>query len=362
MDNTIIASANELYSIYAEIVKHKQDTKVDITCQCESCGKIFSYHSNNHKSLKNVVKSTKKHDKLLCKACKISYTYSIKTASEKQNIKTKRESTNLKNSNGEYTTPLVGKKAKEAFKHIDWNARNIKSINTFKTNFEKLSDEEKAIIKEKRHLLGLENKKRLDLAVKNKYNVNSYIEIYNSEKSKLGFDRKQAIIDKYSIILNDRDTFKGRDVLKLECKKCNRIYLNTKTSSIKRCPKCYPEDWKEGSSSKGERELLKLLRSYGLVVITQKTFKDLKGNRGLLRFDAYLPDYNIAIEYQGSQHYYVKGPSKEDADKFELIKKYDSLKEEYCKKNNILLYKIPFYENIESNVNKIIEENGIIKN
>ena len=73
------------------------------------------------------------------------------------------------------------------------------------------------------------------------------------------------------------------------------------------------------------------------------------GNR--YRFDFYLDDYNVVIEYDGIQHF-------EPVDLFggeENLKKvhqHDTIKNEYCKTNNINLLRIPYWET--KNIEKII--------
>ena len=53
------------------------------------------------------------------------------------------------------------------------------------------------------------------------------------------------------------------------------------------------------------------------------------------------------IEFQGIQHYQAVDIFGGE-EQFQLQCKYDSLKEEYCKKNKIPLIKIPYYD-----INKI---------
>lgn len=56
--------------------------------------------------------------------------------------------------------------------------------------------------------------------------------------------------------------------------------------------------------SNGEAKLEKILNNLKINYIRQKTFDNLLSNNGWhLYFDFYLPEYNIAIEYQGEQHY-----------------------------------------------------------
>lgn len=106
-----------------------------------------------------------------------------------------------------------------------------------------------------------------------------------------------------------------------------------------RCPKC--------QFSKGEDRIMDLLDEWGITYTPQKTFDDLIGDglkrKRKLRFDFYINDYNIAIEYQGRQH-------EESVDYFggdkelKKRKRYDDLKREYCKSNNIDLLEIWYYD------------------
>lgn len=52
----------------------------------------------------------------------------------------------------------------------------------------------------------------------------------------------------------------------------------------------------------GENFLCRLFNENGISFETQKIYPELK-NISLLRFDFYLPDYNILIEHQGEEHF-----------------------------------------------------------
>lgn len=105
------------------------------------------------------------------------------------------------------------------------------------------------------------------------------------------------------------------------------------------CPKC--------SQSKLEEEIQNTLLNYSINFIREKTFKWLK-YEGLLRLDFYLPEYNIAIECQGEQHYkptdFANKGKKWALKLFKYNKKRDEIKKEYCNKNGI---KILYYTNQE---------------
>lgn len=110
------------------------------------------------------------------------------------------------------------------------------------------------------------------------------------------------------------------------------------------CPQC--------NESSGERQVRQWLNRYGIKYEYQKSFKNCRDILPL-PFDFYLEDYNIAIEYQGGQHYKpVERFGGEE--KFKLQQKHDNIKKEYCKNNNIRLLEIPYYANVEEELNNFL--------
>ncbi|MGM9530581.1 zinc-ribbon domain-containing protein, partial [Intestinibacter sp.] len=112
--------------------------------------------------------------------------------------------------------------------------------------------------------------------------------------------------------------------------------------SGKGCPNC--------QESHGERHIRQWCEKNSIIYIYQKTFDGCKNIKNL-PFDFYLPDYNLCIEYDGEQHFRpvdFSGKGEEWAlNQFEKIRLHDEIKNQYCKKNNIHLLRIPYYKNIE---------------
>lgn len=108
----------------------------------------------------------------------------------------------------------------------------------------------------------------------------------------------------------------------------------------------------------GEEKIAKVLKDNQIIFERQKTFNSCKflDTNALAKFDFYLPDYNILIEYDGIQHYEPRtfgGCSQEQAENnFKKIQLHDKFKNEWCKNNNIKLIRISY-----KNINKINLQN-----
>lgn len=111
------------------------------------------------------------------------------------------------------------------------------------------------------------------------------------------------------------------------------------------CPRC--------NTSKGEKTIANWLNKNNISYEQQKTFDSCR-NKLPLPFDFYLTDYNIAIEYNGKQHYepidYFGG---EEA--FKKVVMRDKIKENYCSENNICLIKIAYNMDIYEELQKLYE-------
>ena len=95
------------------------------------------------------------------------------------------------------------------------------------------------------------------------------------------------------------------------------------------------------NSSKGEEIIQRLLQQNNIVFERQKRFNSCKDKKPL-PFDFYLPNYNCLIEYDGIQHFGL-GNFWGDKNYYNIIKKHDIIKNNWCKKNNIHLIRIPYW-------------------
>ena len=108
--------------------------------------------------------------------------------------------------------------------------------------------------------------------------------------------------------------------------------------------------WGEGQMSKGEQKIASLLKEEKIKFEREKTMPDMKKNNHHLRFDFYIEDQKIAIEYNGEGHYYKNKFFHKNEQAFKKRQEYDRYKIGYCLANDITIYCIPFWEieNIQS--------------
>lgn len=96
------------------------------------------------------------------------------------------------------------------------------------------------------------------------------------------------------------------------------------------CPKCFSK-----INSKLEEKIKKILIGNNVIFDTQKTFDWLK-HKKKLRLDFYLPEYNIAIECHGIQHFKeIEHFGGEE--EFRKVRERDEIKKKLCEERNIIV-------------------------
>ena len=105
--------------------------------------------------------------------------------------------------------------------------------------------------------------------------------------------------------------------------------------------------------SSGELKISNYLDNNNIEYESEKIFKECVDIHPL-RFDFYLPDKNIIIEFDGKQHFepvcFWHGIDAEKC--LESVKRRDKIKNDYCYNNNIKLIRIPYWE--YDNIDKIL--------
>ena len=117
------------------------------------------------------------------------------------------------------------------------------------------------------------------------------------------------------------------------------------------CPMC--------NQSRGEKCIATYLNCNHIQFVTQKVFSECK-NVKPLPFDFYLPKYNVCIEFDGIQHFepvdYFGGK-----DKFQQLQYNDSIKTNYCLSNNIILLRIRYDQDVNTELDNFFNNTKLIK-
>ena len=102
--------------------------------------------------------------------------------------------------------------------------------------------------------------------------------------------------------------------------------------------------------SKGEEKISKILKDNNIIFEQQKTFDSCRfsDTKALAKFDFYLPEYNILIEYDGEQHFQYRQTGWNTKEKFLKTQEHDIFKTNWCKENNYKLIRISYlnYNNL----------------
>ena len=155
------------------------------------------------------------------------------------------------------------------------------------------------------------------------------------------------------------EQYKGKEVPTLfQCNTCNTIW-KARPGNILRgsgCPHC--------KSSRGEKRINKYLIEHNIPFIPQYSNPACR-NLSSLKFDFAITSdskkYILAlIEYDGEQHYEgIDFSGRGEVEKsLWKVQRNDKIKNDFCKKHNILLLRIPYwdYDNIENILDDFIEQ------
>lgn len=136
-----------------------------------------------------------------------------------------------------------------------------------------------------------------------------------------------------------------------KCKQFGHVWMARPYNvlSNKGCPQC--------KQSKGEKAVARWLDEHGIQYIPQNRFPDCKDTKPL-PFDFYLINYNNCVEFDGPQHFEpidFAGKGEEWAkQQLKTTQYHDQIKNTYCSDNNIPLLRIPYFKNIEEELNNFL--------
>lgn len=134
--------------------------------------------------------------------------------------------------------------------------------------------------------------------------------------------------------------------LQVRCQ-CGQVftvsYDNYRSGSTIRCKSC------TNSESNGEYYVRDYLEKNTIKYIPQYKFDDCKDVR-TLPFDFFIPEWNLAIEFDGEQHFInIFGE-----DSLKKTQYHDEIKNNYCKTNGIDLIRIPYWE--RNNISQVLDK------
>ena len=144
----------------------------------------------------------------------------------------------------------------------------------------------------------------------------------------------------------------GSSEIKTDCVcDCGEIRKNVRWIKLKHgnvysCKKCAK------SISSMELFIYQTLQAHNINFIHQKKFADCR-DIFELPYDFYLPDLNVLIEFDGSQHYETNhfGNSLED---LKIIQKHDKIKTLYANQHNIMLVRFNYKQNKDDIYNELL--------
>lgn len=142
---------------------------------------------------------------------------------------------------------------------------------------------------------------------------------------------------------------KSIEKVKIKHNKCGNIFYmapNHFINSQERCPYC--------KNSHGEVLVAQVLKNEYCLIEGRDYFHGyVLPNR--LHLDFCIPQYKVAIEYDGLQHY-APIPLYGGEKQFRIQQERDRRKEKWCKDHNITLIRIPYTNNTYFQVHQVLDE------
>ena len=162
----------------------------------------------------------------------------------------------------------------------------------------------------------------------------------------------------YWLVLNERMRIKNKTKWKCICK-CGTIrWVRGDWLKDGRSQSCGCKN-----SSKGADRIEKILKENCIIYTKEYCFEDLLSDKNaFLRFDFAVFDANnilqYLIEFDGEFHYNEKLSKNEE--EFNYRKLCDKQKNDYCLKNKIPLYRIPYFDSNINSLNDILQNKYLI--
>lgn len=152
--------------------------------------------------------------------------------------------------------------------------------------------------------------------------------------------------DEYELLSDEYKNNKTRMLFKH--KKCGKEFyqcFNKFKTEGRRCPHCV--------NSNGEEVIKEYLDRNNISYEREVAFEECRHNKPL-KFDFYLEEYNLLIEFDGKQHFLESFSDKPSNNSLKEIQKRDKIKNKFANEYEINLLRISYKE--ISKINKILDE------
>lgn len=168
---------------------------------------------------------------------------------------------------------------------------------------------------------------------------------YCCGKKKTTEDFRKEMYDKNPDVVIVGEYKSARTKIDCECAVCGNKFRMIPNALLygQGCPECRKR------FSKGERRVQEYLELNNIEYHHNHVFPDCKNKKPLL-FDFFLPQYNVAIEYDGIQHFEnvnFYGVAISNVD--DTVAR-DKIKDAYCQTHDIAMIRIPYYSYNDINV------------
>jgi hypothetical protein len=172
----------------------------------------------------------------------------------------------------------------------------------------------------------------------------------------------ETVIEKFKKIHHDTYDYSivnyinCREKVLIKCKKHNHEFWQSPSKHLngQGCPRC--------RKSHGERIIENFFTEKKIFFEPQKEFEDCYApdTSKKLKFDFFVPDYNLIIEYDGEQHFEPRFTIKKEIGEknYKRVVFLDSIKNEYLKKKKISLIRVSYRDkkNIIKKIEKFISQ------
>lgn len=308
--------------------KEEWSSSIELEIQCR-CGEIFLLDFNRFKN-------TEKHQ---CNSCSMSKII-IERSFSYLMIKDKIESVGceLLTKEQEFNQMIKNKKISSSLVKLKILCKEC-NTRTFERSFSVFNRPSHYCLECSNRITNFNRRKTHD-------------EYLNEVNEKFG-DCEYTVLEKY-------ETCDTKLMTRHNSNKCRNYEWYVSPTSLLSgtgCPVC--------RETKGELAIRNFLIDNNIKFLAQYEFKDLKSDLGIpLKFDFAVFNFEnkiiLLIEYDGKQHYeHIE--SWITKEKYERMKIHDNMKNEYCKNNQILLLRIPYwdFDNIKEILNQKLISNKI---